>query len=87
MLDAQAAGRQQEALAGATPFLRLMGIALGGALLVKGALACRDDNSAPARNRRLLATYFAAAHLPETAALRAQVEGLAASVLAFDPAA
>ena len=58
-----------------------------GALLVKGALACRDDNSAPARNRRLLATYFAAAHLPETAALRAQVEGLAASVLAFEPTA
>ena len=87
MLDAQADGRQQEALAGATPFLRLMGIALGGALLVKGALACRDDNSAPARNRRLWATYFAAAHLPETAALRAQVEGLAASVLAFEPAA
>uniref|UniRef100_UPI003BAD2A5A acyl-CoA dehydrogenase n=1 Tax=Stappia sp. TaxID=1870903 RepID=UPI003BAD2A5A len=87
MLDAQADGRQQEALAGATPFLRLMGIALGGALLVKGALACRNDNSAPARNRRLLATYFAAAHLPETAALRAQVEGLAASVLAFEPTA
>ncbi len=38
MLDAQGAGRQDEALAGATPFLRLMGIAYGGAMLVKGAL-------------------------------------------------
>jgi alkylation response protein AidB-like acyl-CoA dehydrogenase len=87
MLDAQGAGRQDEALAGATPFLRLMGIAYGGAMLVKGALACRAEQSPAAARRLLLARYFAAAHLAETAALKEQVIAAADTVLAYDPAA
>jgi acyl-CoA dehydrogenase len=36
MLAAQADGRVEEALSGATPYLRLAGLAYGGALLAKG---------------------------------------------------
>ncbi|WP_428699903.1 acyl-CoA dehydrogenase [Stappia sp.] len=87
MLEALGEGRQSEALAGATPFLRLMGIAYGGAMLVKGALACRGEQSPAAERRLLLARYFAAAHLAETAALKEQVIAAADAVLAYDPAA
>ncbi|WP_417772491.1 acyl-CoA dehydrogenase [Stappia sp.] len=87
LLEALADGRQQTALAGATPFLRLMGIALGGGLLLKGAVASLGDNSEAARHRILLARYFAAAHLPETASLREQIESAADAVLSFEPAA
>ncbi|WP_306027191.1 acyl-CoA dehydrogenase [Stappia sp. MMSF_3263] len=87
MLEALGEGRQSEALAGATPFLRLMGIAYGGAMLVKGALACRGEQSPAAARRLLLARYFAAAHLAETGALKEQVVAAADAVLAYDPAA
>ncbi|WP_417769229.1 acyl-CoA dehydrogenase, partial [Stappia sp.] len=87
MLQALGEGRQSEALAGATPFLRLMGIAYGGAMLVKGALASRGEQSPAAARRLLLARYFAAAHLAETAALKEQVIAAADTVLAYDPVA
>jgi len=82
-----AEGRTAEALAGATPFLRLLGTVHGGALLIKGALARREDTSPAAGHRRLLARYFATAHLGEAEALKDQVTGGAEAVLAYDPLA
>ena len=87
MLTALAEGRQQEALAGATPFLRLFGIAYGGAMLLKGALAGRGDTSPDGARRLLLARYFATARLAETASLKEQVVSAASAVLDYDPLA
>lgn len=63
------------ALAGATPYLRLFALTLGGSLLAKGALASIEAGEDPAtrRGRVLLARHFAAHLLPETQALRAVV--------------
>ncbi len=51
--EAMADGRLQPALAGATPYLRLFGLAYSGALLAKGALGAgdgdRDEATALAR--------------------------------------
>ncbi|MCA1297876.1 acyl-CoA dehydrogenase [Stappia indica] len=82
MLTAQAEGRQAEALAGATPFLRLMGLTLGAALLAKGALASDAGDKAGAP-RIALARYFAASHLGETGALAAQIATAPDVVLAY----
>ncbi|MCA1244369.1 acyl-CoA dehydrogenase C-terminal domain-containing protein [Stappia stellulata] len=87
LLDALGQGRQQEALAGATPFLRLLGTVFGGAMLAKGALASLGDNTPAGARRVHLARYFAAAHLGEAASLKAQVLQASAAVLAYDPAA
>lgn len=64
---------QDRALAAATPYLRLFGLASGGAWLVRGALSAAkrkagggEENAA---RRALVARYFAENHLPETAAL------------------
>ncbi|HSO46493.1 MAG TPA: acyl-CoA dehydrogenase C-terminal domain-containing protein, partial [Rhizobiaceae bacterium] len=74
LLAALSAGRMDEALAGATPYLRLFGIAAGGAYLAKAGLA--DGARAP------LARFFAENHLAECAALKARVTGGAASLAA-----
>ncbi|RWN32245.1 MAG: acyl-CoA dehydrogenase [Mesorhizobium sp.] len=70
-----AEGRQDEALAGATPYLRLISLAAGGAYLARGALA---DH-----NRIALCRFFAENLLGEVSALRARVidgaESLAAA--------
>ena len=87
MLTTLAGGRQQEALAGATPFLRLFGLAYGGAMLLKGALASSGDAAPEAVRRLLLARYFASARLAETAALKEQVVSVASAVLDYDPLA
>jgi alkylation response protein AidB-like acyl-CoA dehydrogenase len=65
-----------DALAGATPYLKLAGDVIGGWLLAKGALAAaKDSASDEAPRRRLFATHYA-----ET--LLAQAPGLVASVTA-----
>ncbi|QUD87305.1 acyl-CoA dehydrogenase [Phenylobacterium montanum] len=65
-----------DALAGATPYLKLVGDVLGGWLLAKGALAAsKDAGSVEDRRRRLLAGHYA-----ET--LLAQAPGYVASVTA-----
>ena len=60
-------GRADAALAGATPFLRLFGLAAGGAYLGLGALAREEEGN---ESRTALARFFAERLLPETAALR-----------------
>ena len=76
LLAALGEGRQEEALAGATPYLRLFGLAAGGAYLVRGALAEGDAG------RVALARFFAENLIDETAALNKRVTEGAASLAA-----
>ncbi|HEY2662420.1 MAG TPA: acyl-CoA dehydrogenase [Caulobacteraceae bacterium] len=50
-----------DALAGATPYLKLAGDVIGGWLLAKGALAAtaKDTDGDDAKRRRILASYYA----------------------------
>ncbi|EJN03023.1 acyl-CoA dehydrogenase family protein [Phyllobacterium sp. YR531] len=73
--DALANGHISEALAGATPYLRLFGLTAGATYLAKGALADSDSR------HKVLARYFAENLLGETAALKDRVINGAASVL------
>jgi acyl-CoA dehydrogenase len=63
-------GALAEALAGATPYLRLFALATGGALLAKGGLAAEEEGKWVA-----LARFFAETMVDETAALAATVTG------------
>jgi alkylation response protein AidB-like acyl-CoA dehydrogenase len=56
--------RPADALAGATPYLRLAAVAFGGALLAEAALASPEDDG-----RRAVARMFAETYVVETAAL------------------
>ncbi len=78
-------GDHQPALAGATPYARLFGLAFGGALLAKGALRVDDDN----RDRAIaLARFHGESLLGEAASLAATViegaEGLQQAAHHFD---
>ncbi|RCS23404.1 acyl-CoA dehydrogenase [Phyllobacterium salinisoli] len=74
--EALADGRQAEALCGATPYLRLFGLAAGGAYLAKGALTEEDAG------RDALCRFYAENLLRETNALKHRVIGGADSLLA-----
>jgi alkylation response protein AidB-like acyl-CoA dehydrogenase len=78
-------GKTAEALAGATPYLRLFGLAAGGAYLAKGALTSIADADPQAARRIATARFAAECLLPETGALRAEIIDGAEAVLA-DPA-
>ena len=67
-------GRVAEALSGATPYLRLFGLAAGGAYLARGAVAGRDVA------RVSLARFFAENLISECSALRDRVENGAESL-------
>jgi acyl-CoA dehydrogenase len=77
---ALAEGRMSEALAGATPYLRLFGLASGGAYLARGAVAGGDVA------RVSLARFFAENLVSECAALRDRVENGAESLEAASAA-
>ena len=80
LLAAQAAGEISEALAGATPYQRLFGLAMTGAYLAKGGLADTGDGEA---DKRIALARFAAENLlAETAALKDRVVTGAASLAA-----
>jgi alkylation response protein AidB-like acyl-CoA dehydrogenase len=68
-------GKLSEVLAGATPYLRLFGLAAGGAYLAKAGLAGAKEEHA------VLARYFAENFLGECAALRSTVTEGAESLL------
>jgi alkylation response protein AidB-like acyl-CoA dehydrogenase len=72
---ALAKGEISEALAGATPYLRLFGLAAGATYLAKGALG--GENA----GRTTLARFFAENLLSETSALKDRVIHGAASLL------
>lgn len=71
LLMALSDGRAEEALAGATPYQRLFGLALTGVLTAKGGLARPGDGQEA--NRVALARFTAENLLNETAALRDRV--------------
>ncbi|MBO9133669.1 acyl-CoA dehydrogenase [Rhizobium sp. B230/85] len=80
LLAAHAGDRVEEALAGATPYLRLFGLVLSGCYLAKGGLAVTDDGEV---GGRIALCRFAAENLlPETAALKDQVMRGADSLIA-----
>jgi len=74
--DLAAKGETEQALAGATPYLRLISLCAGGAYLARGALA---DTSG---GRAELCRFYAENILVEAPALKARVIGGAASLLA-----
>ncbi|QDG78982.1 acyl-CoA dehydrogenase [Labrenzia sp. PHM005] len=84
MLTAQADGRVADALSGATPYLRIAGLALGGALLTKGALRSAEEPAAKQSERTLLARNFCETTLGETAGLKSDVLLSAEAIQAFD---
>jgi len=73
-------------LASATPYLRLFGLATGGAYLAKGALAVsqhsEDEASDRDQGRIAVARYVAENHLPETKGLNTIVRRGASSLSA-----
>jgi hypothetical protein len=79
LLQAQNEGRVAEALAGATPYQRLFGLALTGAYLAKGALIPSGNDAA---KRTALCRFAAENLLAETAALKDRVITGADSLLA-----
>ena len=74
-------GRTAEALAVAAPYLRLFGLAAGGAYLARGALASTRTSDPQAALRVATARFFAEHLLPETGALRTVVTEGAEAVL------
>jgi acyl-CoA dehydrogenase len=87
MAGAQEEGRVNDALAGATPYLRLAGLTLGGALLAKGALQSVDDNPVASAERAKMARSFCETSLCETAGLASDILYSAEGILSFDPEA
>ena len=71
LIAAQKDGRQVDALAGATPYLKLFGLAAGAALLSRSALAGGSGTEA----RAALARFAALSLLPETGGLTRIVTG------------
>ncbi|MBO0661277.1 acyl-CoA dehydrogenase [Jiella sp. MQZ9-1] len=76
LLELLRSGETDTALAGAAPYLKLFGLAAGGALIAKGALAEADPE------RVALCRFVAENLVPETAALRRTVRFGAASLAA-----
>jgi hypothetical protein len=72
--EALADGKISEALAGATPYLRLFGLAAGGACLARGAVAGGDAA------RMSLFRFFAENLISDCAALRDRIENGAESL-------
>ena len=70
-----------EALAVATPYLRMLALATGGALLARGAVASLAIGAHGSAGRIALARYFAEHLLPEVASLQAVVLSGGAAVL------
>ncbi|WP_075995748.1 acyl-CoA dehydrogenase [Salaquimonas pukyongi] len=75
MLSALKDGKVSEALAGATPYLRLFGLAAGGAYLAKAGL------SGPREEHAVMARFFADNFLGETAGLKVTATEGAQSLL------
>ena len=76
----QGEGKTAEALAGATPYLRLFALAAGGAYLARAAVAAKGGERAG------LCRFYAENMIAETAALRSAVVEGAASLAAADAA-
>jgi acyl-CoA dehydrogenase len=85
------AAKQEDALAGATPYLRIFGLVAGAAYLAEIALAAHkarsDGDSNPAHDARIAtARFFAENLLPAVAGLEPAVMSGADSVLQSEAA-
>jgi len=78
LLEAQAAGRASDALAGATSYQRLFGLVLTGVYLAKGGLVSVDNGQGD--QRATLCRFMAENLLAETSALKDRVISGAASL-------
>jgi alkylation response protein AidB-like acyl-CoA dehydrogenase len=78
LLEALAAGRTSDALAGATPYLRLFALAAGGAYLARAAVAANGGQ------RAALCRFFAENLAAETTALKDRVTKGAESLAAVE---
>jgi acyl-CoA dehydrogenase len=85
LLRAMAEGRTTDALAGATPYLRLFALAAGGAYHLKAVIADLGAGPRVAERRRLTADFFVTDVMTETAALRAAATAGAGVLDAFSP--
>ncbi|BEV46694.1 acyl-CoA dehydrogenase [Afipia carboxidovorans] len=87
LLD-KAASAPNEALAGATPYLRLLSLATGGCLLAREALDGRADETLreAATRRASLARFFAEAIVVQSGALEHSIVEGAAALAAADAA-
>ncbi len=80
----------KEALAGATPYLRIFGIVVGGWLMARQALAARSElasgssDTAYLQSKIVTARYYAEQHLPQADGLVAAVKGGAAVLYDID---
>jgi hypothetical protein len=79
------ANNPDAALASATPYLRLFGLAAGGHYLARGALAVANDTSAPAQQHVALARFFAENLSVAGPGLASAVTSGAQSVLGLAP--
>jgi alkylation response protein AidB-like acyl-CoA dehydrogenase len=84
LLGLEKAGKAAEAHAGATPYLRLFGLAAGGTYLAKAALATVGESTRESALRIATARFFAERLVPETAALRSAIVEGAEAVLDLD---
>jgi acyl-CoA dehydrogenase len=73
-----------DALAGATPYLRLFGSALGGCMLASEALAARSENETDAARHVALARFFAETFAVQAPSLEKTVTDGADSIAAAD---
>ena len=81
--------RPQDALAGATPYLRLFGLALGGACLVKAGLAAQSlagEGDASQLGRVALARFFAEKIAPGAAGLESAILSGAGALESYESA-
>jgi acyl-CoA dehydrogenase len=73
-----------DALAGATPYLRLFGSALGGCMLANEALAARGESEGDAARHVALARFFAETFAVQAPSLEKTITDGADSVMAAD---
>ncbi|WP_316167830.1 MULTISPECIES: acyl-CoA dehydrogenase [unclassified Bradyrhizobium] len=78
------ASNPNDALAGATPYLRLFGSALGGCMLANEALAARSEGEADGARHVALARFFAETFAVQAPSLEKTVTDAADSVMAAD---
>lgn len=73
----------EAALAGATPYLRLFGLAAGGVYLAKGALMAARENGGSDRDHIALARFFAETQVPGASGLALSIIEGADSLLSM----
>jgi butyryl-CoA dehydrogenase len=80
-LQRQLAENPTAALAGATPYARMFGLAAGGVLLARGALAAAREENGASEAQITLARHFAETQAPQAAGLKPAVIHMHETVL------